>query len=118
MKLSTYYKLQGYSADIQRLYYSGYPDKRTKTIISAKGYTKVFASNIFTINKSWVEIIDCDDINFGGTGYDITINLPEEIDNCQEDYSIYPENNKSYGFLTRGCIRNCPFVLSQERKGC
>lgn len=123
MKLSTYYKQQGYQVDIQKLHYSGYPDKRVKTVINASNYSKVFVSTIFTINNGWIEITNCDKVQFGGTGtFDrynlIEMDLPPEIDNCKEDYSIYPEFNKSYGFITRGCIRNCPFVLFLERKGC
>jgi hypothetical protein len=118
MKLSTHYKQQDYQVDIKKLHYSGYPDKRIKTIIDASNYDKTFVSTIFTINNGWVEIQNCNEVIFGGTGYDISLTLPQEIDDCDEDYTIYPENDKSYGFITIGCIRNCPFVLSQERKGC
>jgi hypothetical protein len=35
----------------------------------------------------------------------------------QEDYSIYPDNNISYGFITRGCVRNCSFCFVRPKEG-
>jgi hypothetical protein len=117
MKLSTYHKSLGDLIDIQQLYYSGYPDKRKETIIDAKEYDKVYVSIIFTINNNWVKIKNCNQIYYGGTGYDLFITLPPEIDNCKEDYSIYPDNKISYGFLTRGCVRNCSFCFVPKKEG-
>ncbi len=39
------------------------------------------------------------------------------MDKCEEDYSIYPENDISYGFITRGCIRKCAFCFVPEKEG-
>lgn len=55
----------------------------------------------------------------GGTGYDIEGKLPEEMEYVQPDYSIYPQIDKrtSYGFLTRGCIRKCPWCVVPRKEG-
>lgn len=39
------------------------------------------------------------------------VSLPDEIEHIYPDYSLYPEQTKdtAYGFLTRGCPRNCGF---------
>lgn len=95
------------------------PNKRINFVTpSGKcyAYDAVYVSSIFDINK-YVEIIGCDSVEFGGTGYFITKQLPEEIDALEEDYSIYPDNNSSYGFITRGCIRNCPFCFVPQKEG-
>ena len=45
----------------------------------------------------------------GGSGYDISIKLPPEINN------VKPRIN--WGFTTRGCIRNCPFCFVPKMEG-
>lgn len=53
----------------------------------------------------------------GGTGYDIKSTLPDEVDEIYPDYSIYPECDYAIGFLTRGCIRTCPWCVVPEKEG-
>jgi len=117
MKLSTYYKEKGCNVELKKLGYDGIPHVRNKSIINANGFDKVFVSIIFTMNKNVVQIEGCEDVSYGGTGYDLTIKLPEKIDNCEQDYSIYPNNDISYGFITRGCIRNCEFCFVPKKEG-
>lgn len=52
-----------------------------------------------------------------GTGYGIYEELPEEIDYAFPDYSIYPNCNYAIGFLTRGCIRKCPWCVVPRKEG-
>lgn len=85
-------------------------------------YDKVYISKIFTFTPDIRTVIRADEIKRGGTGYDITGKLPEEIDRMQPDYSIYRSCNRydgkiAYGFLTRGCIRNCPWCIVPEKEG-
>lgn len=53
----------------------------------------------------------------GGTGYGLYTELPEEVDQCFPDYSIYPNCNYAIGFLTRGCIRRCPWCVVPKKEG-
>ena len=55
----------------------------------------------------------------GGTGYDLTATLPDEIDLLQPDYSIYPQIDKktAYGFLTRGCPNRCKWCVVPKKEG-
>lgn len=53
----------------------------------------------------------------GGTGYDISSTLPEEIDRLDPDYSIYSDCDYSMQFFSRGCIRKCPFCVVREKEG-
>lgn len=58
------------------------------------------------------------EVRKGGTGYDVKNRLPEEIDSIQNlDYSIYPDCDYSMQFLSRGCIRKCPFCVVREKEG-
>jgi len=43
--------------------------------------------------------------------------IPDEADKFDPDYSIYPDNDISYGFITRGCIRNCSFCVVPKKEG-
>lgn len=53
----------------------------------------------------------------GGTGFDVKIKLPQEIEACDYDYSIYPKCDYSIVWFSRGCIRNCPFCVVSEKEG-
>jgi hypothetical protein len=75
---------------------------------------KTYASVVYSGNK---EFIKGKDIIFGGPGVDLTTVLPDEVDKCEPDYSIYPENNISYGFISRGCIRKCSFCVVSRKEG-
>ncbi|MCK5012207.1 MAG: hypothetical protein KAS66_00145 [Candidatus Omnitrophica bacterium] len=118
MKISTYYRDRGHNITLWRFGFSGYNRGRKgrKTITAAK-YDKVFVSVIFRCNRDIIKVVSCDHVDIGGSGYDIKKKLPPEIDCCPPDYSIYPENRTSYGFITRGCIRNCGFCIVPEKEG-
>lgn len=55
--------------------------------------------------------------NIGGTGYKDYGSLPREIEATLPDYSIYPQVKHAIGFLTRGCIRNCPWCIVPRKEG-
>ena len=117
MKLSGYYKNKGYNVELRKLNYDYYPKTKIITEINAINYEKVFVSIIFPINKNVVIISNCKEIIYGGTGYNLKIRLPNEIDDYEQDYSIYPSNNCSYGFITRGCPNKCYFCFVPEKEG-
>lgn len=49
-----------------------------------------------------------------------TVDLPEKMEHIYPDYSLYPEltRDTAYGYLTRGCPRQCSFCLVAEKEGC
>ena len=53
----------------------------------------------------------------GGTGYGIYEDLPEEIDRMFPDYKIYPDTDYAIGYLTRGCVRKCPWCIVPKKEG-
>jgi len=53
----------------------------------------------------------------GGTGYDIKSKLPDEIEICDPDYSIYPFCDFSIQLFSRGCIRKCSFCVVPDKEG-
>ena len=82
-------------------------------------YDKVYVSKVFTFTPDIETCINADEVVYGGTGYGLKNNLPDEIEHMYPDYSLYPELTKdtAYGFLTRGCPRACPFCIVAEKEG-
>lgn len=82
-------------------------------------YDRVYISKVFKFSVDDLTAYDADEVIRGGTGYDITSQLPDEIDRIQPDYSIYPNVPKdtAYGFLTRGCPNKCPWCVVPRKEG-
>lgn len=82
---------------------------------------KVYASVIFKKNKHLVDglkfLYPDAELDIGGSGYDLTKKLPDQIESMSPDYDLYPECDRFYGFTTRGCIRNCPFCIVPKKEG-
>lgn len=115
MKLSTWHKGCGDSVDFTRLNIPYYPSKKKKLCsIDTSIYDKVYCSVVF---EGVVDFVRGDNIIFGGTGYDLETVLPTEVEESDCDYSLYPDNTVSYGFLTRGCIRRCKFCVVSRKEG-
>jgi hypothetical protein len=118
MKISSHFKKLDFKVDLKKMGFSGYKtQKKVEHTIDASEYDKVFLSTIFTCNKGFIKINNCSQIYRGGTGFDYKIALPENIEHNFPDYSLYPKNKYSMGFLTRGCIRNCDFCVVPKKEG-
>ncbi len=78
-------------------------------------YERVYASKVFSFTAD-DPYLPADAVR-GGTGYDVASRLPEEIEACDPDYSIYPDVKDAVGFLTRGCVRSCPWCVVPEKEG-
>ena len=77
-------------------------------------YSHVFCSSIFNYtDKSKIP----EDVICGGTGFDVSSRLSRVIENSDLDYSIYPNCETSYIWFSRGCNRNCPWCVVQEKEG-
>lgn len=85
---------------------------------SLEEYDLLYISKVFTFSEDYTACIKADKIIRGGSGYDLENKLPPEIENCSPNYSIYPQFKEAYGFLTRGCPRNCPFCIVGQKEGC
>ena len=101
MKISAWHKAQGDSVN----WWIGFEQ-----------YDRVYMSKVFTFTPDIDTCIMADEVVKGGTGYDLKNKLPQEIESIYPDYSLYNEK-KAYGFLTRGCPRNCPFCIVGKKEG-
>lgn len=78
-------------------------------------YDRVYSSKVFTFTPENPYLPE--NTVKGGTGYGIYDPLPDEIDSMFPDYSIYPNVDYAIGFLTRGCIRSCPWCVVPKKEG-
>ncbi|GHU66529.1 radical SAM protein [Spirochaetia bacterium] len=76
----------------------------------------IYKSKVFTFTPDITDVF-CDNIILGGTGYNLTNTLPKEIDDIYPDYSLYNITNTAYGYLTRGCPRDCGFCIVTQKEG-
>ena len=104
MKLSAWHKAHGDTVDWYSPLFSR-PDR-------------IYASKVFTFTPDYFDYspLDPEPIR-GGTGYDARVHLPAEIEAMRPDYSIYPQFREAYGFLSRGCIRRCPWCVVPTKEG-
>lgn len=116
-KLSMYHKLKGDTVDLNSLSISYYPHKNKHTFVNTSNYEIVYVSAIFKNTIQHVVLPNMNNFITGGTGFEEFNTLPEEVENLEVDYSLWPGNNISYGFITRGCIRHCAFCVVPKKEG-
>lgn len=120
MKISAWHKAQGDSVEWYDPMFSGHMDK-------------VYMSKVFAFTPDYEHFVDADEVVRGGSGYCIKLidgrevydttkdhPLPYEVEHIYPDYGLYPELTKdtAYGYLTRGCPRNCGFCHTTQKDGC
>lgn len=79
-------------------------------------YDLVYASAVFDNRISDHSYLDPNRMIIGGTGWDLSVKLPDEIESLTPDYQIYNYPH-SIGFTMRGCRLKCAFCLVPEKEG-
>ena len=105
MKLSAWHKAHGDSVEWYR------------PLLADKPFDRVYMSKVFTFTPDYQYAINAKEIVGGGTGYKNYTDLPPEIEYTFPDYSIYPKVDYAVGFLTRGCVRKCPWCVVPKKEG-
>ena len=77
---------------------------------------RIYISKIFDFTKDYEYTPSENECHIfkGGSGYDINYGL--DLDYIYPDYSLY-NCDYAMGFVTRGCIRNCPFCIVPQKEG-
>lgn len=103
MKLSAWHKKKGDNVEFFMPFF-------------AEFYNKIYSSKVFTFNPIDQYLPSDERVIKAGIGYHSHLELDEEIEHIMPDYSIY-NLDYSVGFLTRGCIRNCPWCIVPGKEG-
>lgn len=98
MKISTWHKQNGDNVKFWNAFES---------------FDKIYASKIFKDTPT--PYLPKDAIK-GGSGFDLQIQLPFEIEHIYPDYSLF-NIDYAMGYYTRGCINNCPFCIVPKKEG-
>ena len=112
MKLSAWHKSLGHDVELLQANLPYYPNRK-KTPFIPKSADITYCSVIFEGNAYY---IIGDNIIFGGTGFDLTTKIPFVAEEFDPDYSIYPNNDMSYGFITRAVLGIVRFAKSPKKK--
>ena len=105
MKLSAYHKAAGDKVEWWR------PAGRYDVVYKSRVFTDTYSKDEITVRNA-AKIIT------GGTGYGTDTALPYDVDHTRPDYSLYPQfADTAYGFLSRGCPRNCGFCIVSGKEG-
>lgn len=117
MKLSAWHKLQGDTVEWYEPLFHGMGEE----------FDKVYMSKVFSFTPDYQYYINAKEVIKGGSGYCISlvngkevfdkskdIELSNDIETIYPNYEIYYDKipkikNTAYGFLTRGCPRDCEF---------
>ncbi len=102
MKLSSYHKAQGDNVE----FWNG--------LIH---YDRVYLSKVFDFTPDIQHAILADEIIRGGTAFGLDNKLDNVVEHCYPDYALYGITDTAYGFLTRGCPRQCPFCIVSKKEG-
>lgn len=104
MKLSAWHKSRGDSVEWYSPLFSR-PDR-------------IYMSKVFTFTPDYNDLAPGAPSPIrGGTGYDAASKLPEDVERTLPDYSLYPTFTPALGFLSRGCIRACPWCVVPRKEG-
>jgi len=101
MKLSSWHKSKG---------------DETEIAIPMMPYDKIYISKVFTDTPDIETIFNCNNVIRGGAGYDLDNKLEYDVEHSYPDYDLYGIKNTAYGFLSRGCPRNCSFAMCPNTK--
>ena len=85
MKISAWFKEHGHTVEWAN---------------SLEHYDKVYMAKVFTFSPDGLQAYQTDELIQGGTGYDMTVKLPESIEHCYPDYGLYGITDTAYGYLT------------------
>jgi len=102
MKLAAWHKAQGDSVKLYEPLFDK-PDR-------------LYASKVFDFTSDYAYFPDGVELVRGGTGYDLTAELPAEAEAMFPDYELFG-CDYAIGFTTRGCIRLCPFCVVPRKEG-
>lgn len=112
MKLSAWHKAKGDEVELLK------PADVLNGMNLFGEYDKLYGACVFDWNKNICEMLEQCGVEIGGCGSTHKEKvLTHEQEHIFPDYSLYGIKDKSFGFLTRGCPRHCPFCIVGDKEG-
>ena len=111
MKLSAWYKNRGDEVILMSA------DRALREENLIFNYDKIYGACVFSGQEEILSELESRGVHVGGTGTRYREILPHEVEHIMPDYSLYEITDTAYGFLTRGCPRNCPFCVVAQKEG-
>lgn len=111
MKLSAWHKVKGDNVSLIS------PDDVIQQSLFSLPYDKAYGACVFDWNKVKAMELEHLGVKVAGSGTGKPDTLPDEIEHIYPDYSLYGITDTAYGFLTRGCPRQCPFCIVAGKEG-
>ena len=112
MKLSAWHKAKGDEVELLK------PADVLNGMNLFGEYDKLYGACVFDWNQNICDLLEQCGVEVGGCG---SRNKGKVLNYEQEhsfpDYSLYGIRDKSFGFLTRGCPRHCPFCIVGDKEG-
>lgn len=112
-------QIDGLWANLALMKLSAWHKANGDTVSVANGlerYDKVYASKVFNFSPDWESYPIADEIIRGGSGFDIKLELPYEVEHIMPDYGLF-NVDRAMGFSTRGCLRSCHFCIVPNKEG-
>lgn len=111
MKLSAYWKRRGATTELVKL----------EEVLRGQSlfwvFDKIYGAVIFKRNRFIAQRLRRIGVEVGGSGWSLENKLPDYIESLCPDYELYGISDTGYGFLTRGCPRQCPFCIVAKKEG-
>lgn len=110
MKLSAWHKAQGDTVQLL---------KPNDVLLGQSLFDKpdkLYAAAVFDWSRDLVDQLQAIGAEVGGTGWNLTKVLPNEIETMKPDYDLYGINY-GIGFLSRGCIWQCGPCVVWRKEG-
>lgn len=116
MKLSAYHKSKGDQVEWYKPLITNHVDV-------------AYCAKVFSFTPDYPYPINAERIIKGGTGYCIELQngrevyhdrgalLPDFVEHQYPDYDLYRIKNKAFGYLSRGCPRQCFFCHVKSKEG-
>lgn len=115
MRLAAFHRAQGSDVEYRKAGNAQSLEPR----LDDRAYDEVYASCIFERSRPLAERVlqIYPSALVGGTGWDLALRLPPEVEACAPDYRDHPGITASIGWTQRGCRLACDFCVVPRKEG-
>lgn len=115
MRLAAFHRAQGDVVEYRKAGNAQALEPR----LDDRAFDEVYASCIFERSRPLANRVQqiYPSALVGGTGWDLALRLPPEVEACAPDYQDHPNITASIGWTQRGCRMACDFCVVPRKEG-